>query len=87
MVSKQVNWTGFLITLIGAVAVVVVWAYSTFVTRSERDAMREIYNQRLVTVEGSTSRLLESNAGLSGKMDSMVLMIQNLHNNDGGKRR
>lgn len=74
--AKQIGWAQFLMGLGGAVAVVVVWAYSTFVTRSERDAMREIYNQRLMTVEASTSRLLESNAGLSAKLDSMLMLLE-----------
>lgn len=82
---KQIGVVQFLIGLVATVALTVVWSYSTFVTRNERDAMREIYNQRLIAVEQGYTKVLESSAILSGKMDSMLLLIDQSHSGRRGK--
>lgn len=76
--DKQVNWTGFLITLSSAVAVVIVWAFSTFVTIRERDQMKAAQDQRISTLETKYDTISIGLAEIKGQNNTVVLMMQQL---------
>lgn len=65
------TWSAVLVALIGMTASGVAFSYSTFVTIRERDILKGIYEERLVSLERKQDEVLKAVGRIEGKLDSI----------------
>lgn len=64
------------VTLIGLIVGVPVFAYSNFVTIRERDSMRTVTLDRIDALEKDMKENTQQESELKGKIDTLILMEQ-----------